>query len=287
MNADQTAAAPDAAFSDGIPDTLTLLDALMEAARAGQRVVREGAARRTSLVWETKSFADYLTEVDRDSEEAIMAVLTRRLPGAQFLGEESWTGAAIPHELACVVDPLDGTTNFLHGLPVYAVSIGALWNGVPIAGVVLDVERDELFAARLGAGATVNGAPLRVSVTTEPARALIGTGFPFGAGAEVDRYAQQFPPIARATSGIRRAGAAALDLAWVAAGRLDAFWELRLKPWDVAAGILLIAESGGVATGMDGARATVTTYPLVAGNPAMHGWLLDALQAADRGRSTP
>jgi myo-inositol-1(or 4)-monophosphatase len=258
---------------------------MIVAARAGERVIRRGAERLGSLVWESKGVADFLSEVDRDSEEAIRETLEHRLrgvlPGAPVLGEETWTGDAIPRGACFVVDPLDGTTNFLHGVPVYAVSIGALIDGQVAAGVVLDVARDELFAAARGRGATRDGTPIRVSTVTALERALIATGFPFGEDAQIARYARQFQPVAAVTAGIRRAGAAALDLAGVACGRYEAFWELDLAPWDVAAGILLIEEAGGIVTGIDGARATVETSPLVAGSPAMHAWLLDSLQRAD------
>lgn len=263
-----------------------VVEAMHAAARAGQRIIRAGAERLGALVWESKGPADFLTEVDRDSEHAIRETLERELrdvlPGALVLGEETWTGAAIPAGASFVVDPLDGTTNFLHGVPAYAVSIGALLDGVPAAGLVLDITNDEVFIAVRGHGAARNGHRIHVSTVTGHDRALIATGFPFGGDADLARYARQFVPVARATAGIRRAGAAALDLAGVACGRYEAFWELRLAPWDVAAGILLIEEAGGVVTGIDGSPATITTSPLVAGNPVMHRWLLDTVQSADR-----
>lgn len=182
-----------------------------------------------------------------------------------------------------MVDPLDGTTNFLHGLPAFAVSIAAIHGTEPIIALVLDIPHGELFTAVRGFGARVNGAPIHVSDTAEPARALVGTGFPFGENADTQRYARQFVPVARATSGIRRVGSAAIDLAWLAAGRFDAFWELHLSPWDIAAGILLVREAGGVVTGIEGAPASIGTRQLVAGNPVMHAWLLGVLHDADTG----
>jgi myo-inositol-1(or 4)-monophosphatase len=275
----------DPRFDDALADQV--LAAMAEAARAGERIIRAGAARLGALVWESKGRADFLTEVDRDSENAIRESLERALrdvlPGARVLGEETWSGDAIPADPCFVVDPLDGTTNFLHGVPVYAVSIGALVNGAPVAGVVLDVARDELYAATRGRGATLDDAPIRVSSVTERERALIATGFPFGDGAQVHRFARQFIPVAEATAGIRRAGAAALDLAGVACGRYEAYWELDIAPWDIAAGILLVEEAGGIVTGIDGARASVTTAPIVAGSPVMHRWLLETVQRADAG----
>lgn len=275
--------AGDPRFDDALIDEIGA--AMISAARAGERIIRDGATRLGSLVWESKGRADFLTDIDRNSEEAIRESLQDSLrdalPGVQVLGEETWTDAAIPTDPCFVVDPLDGTTNFLHGVPVYAVSIGALIGGVPAAGVVLDVARNEIFAAARGRGATRNGTPMQVSRVTERERSLIATGVPFGEDAEIARFAQQFQPVAAATAGIRRAGAAALDLAGVACGRYEAFWELDLAPWDIAAGILLVEEAGGIVTGIDGARATVTTWPLVAGNPETHAWLLETLQRAD------
>ena len=278
-----SALASDPRFDDALIDEIGA--AMISAARAGERIIRRGAERLGTLVWESKGPADFLSEVDRDSEHAIRETLEDALrdvlPGARVLGEETWTDDAIPTEPCFIVDPLDGTTNFLHGVPVYAVSIAALVDGVPAAGVVLDVARNELFAAARGRGATRNGAPIHVSTVRERERALIATGFPFGEDAQIARYARQFQPVAAVTAGIRRAGAAALDLAGVACGRYEGFWELDLAPWDIAAGILLIEEAGGIVTGIDGTRATVTTWPLVAGNPETHRWLLETLQRAD------
>jgi myo-inositol-1(or 4)-monophosphatase len=264
-----------------------ILDAMVQAAGAGEAVIQAGAPRIASLHWKSKGPSDFLTEVDTSSEDAIRTQLTRLLADdigdPIVFGEESWTGAAIPPQLCFVVDPLDGTTNFLHGVPVYAVSIAALWDGEPIIGVVRHAAREELYTAIRGAGARLNGERMSVSSITDPARALIATGFPFGAHAELERYARQFVPVARVTAGIRRAGAAALDLAHVAAGRYEAFWELDLAPWDIAAGLLLIEESGGVVTDLQGEPACIETSPLVAGSPRMHAWLLDTLIASDAG----
>jgi myo-inositol-1(or 4)-monophosphatase len=257
---------PDTAYDRNT--TARILDAMIAAARIAEDVIRAGSARRAGLVWQTKGPADYLTEIDTSSEDLIRHELTVALhddfPGLRILAEESWPDEELPSELAFVVDPLDGTTNFLHGLPAFSVSIAAIREREPVI-------------------ARLNGAPIHVSDTSEPARALIGTGFPFGRDAETVRYARQFVPVADATAGIRRVGSAAIDLAWIAAGRFDAFWELHLSPWDIAAGILLVREAGGVVTAFDGAPAGIETTPLVAGNPYMHSWLLDVLHDADNG----
>lgn len=262
-----------------------ILDAARNAAIAGEAIIRAGAARLDSLEWQTKGPADYLTEIDTSSEIAIRDSLQRALAPSlglvPVLGEESWDrGTDIPRGLCFVVDPLDGTTNFLHGVPAYAVSIAALYDGEPVVGVVRHAAIDETYTAMRGAGAWLNGEPMRVSSAQEPARSLIATGIPFGADDSIAEYTAQMIPVARATAGIRRAGAAALDLAGVAAGRYEAFWELQLSPWDIAAGILMIEEAGGVVTGIGGERATLATSPLVAGSPHMHAWMLRILHAA-------
>jgi myo-inositol-1(or 4)-monophosphatase len=180
--------------------------------------------------------------------------------------------------LVFVVDPLDGTTNFLHGFPWYAVSIAALVEGDLAAGAVLNVANGELFTALAGSGARRNGQPIRVSSITDPIRALVGTGFPFKSGDQVEQYLRGFGAAMRETAGVRRAGSAALDLADVACGRYEAFWELMLAPWDIAAGILLVREAGGIVTNLAGAPAPVAHTGLIAGNPTMHAWLAELLE---------
>jgi myo-inositol-1(or 4)-monophosphatase len=179
-----------------------------------------------------------------------------------------------------IVDPLDGTTNYLHDYPAYAVSIAGMIDGKLSVAVVSDVARSVTYHATAGGGAWRSDRPLRVSSVTDPATALIGTGFPFKkpASNHLANYLEQFSQILTHTSGIRRAGSAALDLAHVAEGRFDGFWELWLAPWDVAAGILLVREAGGVVTDLAGQPAPVAAGAIVAGNPTIHNWLLDLLR---------
>jgi myo-inositol-1(or 4)-monophosphatase len=179
--------------------------------------------------------------------------------------------------LLWVVDPLDGTTNYLHGYPQYAVSIAALLDGELAAGVVLDVARNVLYSATAGGGAWCGSSRLAVSSIADPRLALIGTGFPFRTPHLVPRYLRQFCAVHDAASGIRRAGSAALDLADVAQGHFEGFWELDLAAWDVAAGVLLVREAGGVVTDLEGSPDVVCRGAKVAGNPAIHGWLLQML----------
>lgn len=227
--------------------------------------------------WVAKGRNDFVTEVDRRAEELIARSLLAAAPGSVVVGEELAPDAR-PDGLAWIVDPLDGTTNFLHGYPAWAVSIAAARDGVLQAGVVLDVTRGLRHEAARGSGAWLAGNRLSVSRVGDPALALVGTGFPFKHPEHLPAYLEQFRTIAPATSGIRRAGSAALDLADVAAGRFDGFWELRLAPWDYAAGQLLVEEAGGVLTDLAGDPPGLRHGGIVAGNPAMHRWLLEVVR---------
>ena len=192
---------------------------------------------------------------------------------------EEGSPKAAQRALTFVADPLDGTTNFLHGFPWYAVSIAALKDGAQVAGAVLNAANGELFTAAAGGGARRNGQAIGVSKITDPSRALLGTGFPFKQREGIAPYMKVMPRIMEQTAGLRRAGSAALDLCDVACGRYEAFWEYQLAPWDVAAGILIIREAGGVVTDFDGNPAPVAKGPIVAGNPKMHAWLLEQLRS--------
>ncbi len=258
-------------------DRRALLATCVSAVVRCAEVVREGAARRATLTWESKGAFDFVSEIDRASESALAEVVAGRHPDASLLAEEGTPDADATRGLVFVADPLDGTTNFLHGVPWYAVSVAALVDGVPVAGAIINAHSGELFTATVGGGARRAGEPMRVSTTTEPARALIATGFPFSNDEHIDRYVPLLPAIMRATSGIRRNGAAALDLADVACGRYDAFFELRLSPWDLAAGVLLVHEAGGVVTTIEGNPIPIAATSILAGGTAMHAWLLKTL----------
>lgn len=257
-----------------------LLEACVTAAKEAGAIISSAASRLSSIRWEAKKGHDFVSEVDRGAEAAIATVIHRLFPSAMIVGEELSPEAAADAELAFVVDPLDGTTNFLHGYPEYAVSIAALSNGALRAGAVLNVSSGELFTASTGEGAYLNGKRIRVSAIADPALSLIGTGFPFKKLELLPGYLKQFDRVTRHTSGVRRAGSAALDLAAVACGRFDGFWELDLAPWDVATGVLLVREAGGVVTDLAGKDAEINFGPFVAGNPAIHPWLLDAVRNA-------
>ena len=259
-----------------------ILDAAVAAAQAAAFVIRDASSGRSTLQWESKGAADFVTEVDRSAERAIEGVIAWWYPTARMLGEELTPGADLSSPgLTFVADPLDGTTNFLHGYPQYSVSIGALQASNLVAGVVLNVTTDDCFTAIAGRGTYLNGARIRTSTLSDPSRALIGTGFPFKQQNLLERYSKHFIAVSRDTAGIRRAGSAALDLADVACGRFDGFWELDLAPWDIAAGILLVREAGGIVTNWAGETRNVSAGPVVAGNPDIHPWLLKTLHEAE------
>lgn len=229
---------------------------------------------RNPADWDRKAHNDFVTDADRAAEEIIAASLLGAIPGATILGEEL-SPEGRRDGLVWIVDPIDGTTNFVHGFPNWAVSIAAEVDGVLEAGVVLHVEADRRYHAARGHGAWRDGARLTVSPLSDPAHALIGTGFPFKHPEHLTRYLGQFAQVAPATAGIRRAGSAALDLCWVAEGTFDGFWELMLAPWDMAAGIVLVREAGGVVSDLEGETTGAGHTGLVAGNPAIHAWLLE------------
>jgi myo-inositol-1(or 4)-monophosphatase len=245
------------------------------AARAAAylRTVRPPDASR----WTSKGHHDFVTDVDRGAEQRIRADLLAAEPGSRILGEELSPDTADLAGLVWIVDPLDGTTNYLHGYPWWAVSIAAAVDGEILAGTVFHVPAYRRYTARSGGGAWCGPERLAVSQVSVPGEALIGTGFPFKTPGDLPAYLEQCARIFPATSGVRRAGSAALDLVAVAAGQFDGFWELTLAPWDKAAGILLVREAGGVVTDLDGKPAGVEHGGIVAGNPAMHAWLMQQL----------
>jgi len=264
-----------------------LLAAAQLAADRAAAFLRREEGRLAPEEWSEKGRADFVTEVDREAERLIAETLTRAFPGGAIVGEEltpvaaGASAASLPSGLTWVVDPLDGTTNFLHRFPWYAVSIGALVDRRHVAAVVHHVSTGIRYHALEGGGAWQDEARLHVSAVAQPRLALIGTGFPYRFMDEWPRYREQFAAVVGSAGGVRRPGSAALDLCDVAAGRFDGFWELSLAPWDVAAGTLIVREAGGLVTGLAGETDVVRQGPIVAGNPAIHGWLLKLLNETD------
>ena len=254
------------------------LNIAVKAARRAASVINRASTQLDLLTVQSKSPNDFVTEVDRAAEQAIIEVLRDAFPGHGILAEES--GESGPEsEYTWIIDPLDGTTNFIHGMPQYAVSIAQTKNGVLEHAVVYDPNTNEMFTASRGAGAFLNDRRIRVSRRTRLNEALIGTGFPFRRFDHVDAYLAMFKELTQKTAGIRRPGAASLDLAYVAAGRFDGFWEMGLSPWDMAAGVLLIQEAGGLVSDLSGEANYLTTGNLVAGTPKIFGQLLPIIQA--------
>ncbi|MCC7411661.1 MAG: inositol monophosphatase, partial [Gammaproteobacteria bacterium] len=256
--------------------------AVRAARKAGDIIIRQ-LDRGPTLTVMSKAHNDFVSEVDHAAEQAIIAILRAAYPEHGILAEES--GAQPGDDYLWFIDPLDGTTNFLHGFPQFAVSIAVSRRGQLYQGVVYDPLKQDLFTASRGQGAQLNGRRIRVSGLIHLDTALIGTGFPVKHREHIDTYVAQFRTLLESTAGLRRAGAASLDLAYVACGRLDGFWELGLSPWDIAAGALLIEEAGGLVTDVDGGVDFLRSGAIVAANPALLKNLLRSLRAAGPGRT--
>ena len=255
----------------------TLNIAVKAARRAGQ-IINRASLDIDSLNVGVKQQSDYVTEVDRAAEAAIITVLQDAYPAYGILAEESGlAGTDANAEFQWIIDPLDGTTNFIHGVPQYAISIGLAKQGIMQQAVVYDPNRNEIFTASKGGGAFLNGKRIRVAKRTKLDEALIGTGFPYRMFDHIDAYLAIFRDLAQKTAGMRRPGAASLDLAWVACGRMDGFWELGLSPWDMAAGSLLISEAGGMVSDLSGESNYMQTGNIIGGNPKIFGQLLQII----------
>jgi myo-inositol-1(or 4)-monophosphatase len=265
-------------IADGSLITLRAVDDLTlarKAAAVAADIIADWAERPGTTAF--KGVGNPVTEADRDAESAIIELIGRHRPEDGILGEE---GAAVDGASGrrWVIDPLDGTVNFVHGFPHVAVSIGLEDDGGGLVGVVRDVFRDEEFAAHRGGGASLNGSPIEVAGTTVLGNALVATGFSYDRQERGPAYGRALGEMLKVVRGVRRLGSAALDLAWVACGRLDGYWEARLGPWDVAAGFVIVAESGGVTTGYDGTAPTHASC--VAANPMLQPQLRAAVVAA-------
>ena len=247
-----------------------MLNIAVKAARAASKVMIHNIERLDQLKIEKKGRADYVSEVDRQAEEIIIQTIHDAYPDHGILAEESGIqGDKDKSEHEWIIDPLDGTTNFLHGYPVYAVSIALRVKDVLQVGVVYDPSRDELYSATKGGGAHLNNRRIRVSETRRLADAMLATGFPYAEMKYLDPWLGSFKALVPHVAGVRRAGSAALDLAQVAAGRFDGFWEFGLNIWDIAAGVLLIQEAGGFCSDMRGEQRMLETGHIIGGNPKL------------------
>lgn len=245
-----------------------MLNIAVRAARNAGELIQRSSANIRHISVTQKGKYDFVSEVDFKAEQEIIRVIHGAFPDHGILAEES--GKSRQSDYVWVIDPLDGTTNFLHGFPQYAVSIALKIRDRLELGVIYDPSRDELFTAERGGGAMLNNRRIRVGEQNKLQSALLGTGFPFKSDEHLEAYLAMFRPLCKATSGIRRAGSAALDLAYVAAGRLDGFWEIGLMEWDMAAGILLIQEAGGVVTDFSFNSHYMQSGNVITGNPKMH-----------------
>ena len=260
-----------------------MLNVAIKAARTAATIINRASLDVDLLKVNTKSPNDFVTEVDQAAEHAIIETLLAAYPGHGILAEESGrTHGARDSEYVWIIDPLDGTTNFIHGFPVYAVSIALAFKGQVQQAVVYDPSRDDLFYASRGRGAFRNDRRLRVSKRTRLAESLIGTGFPFRKGDNFKRYVRMFEDVMQQCAGLRRPGAAALDLCYVAAGWYDGFFETGLSPWDIAAGSLIITEAGGLIGNFTGEADYLYQREVVAGNPKIYGQLVQILSPYTR-----
>jgi myo-inositol-1(or 4)-monophosphatase len=253
-----------------------ILTIAVRAARRAGSIINRAALDGSNLEVRSKRVNDFVTKVDGAAEEAIIETVRKAYPDHAFLAEES--GASGESEYTWIIDPIDGTTNFIHGFPQYCVSIAVRHREALAHAVVYDPVKNELFTASKGRGAFLNERRIRVSKALKLDGALIGTGFPFRELDRLERYMTQLRKMMETAAGVRRAGAAALDLAYVACGRLDGFWELGLSPWDMAAGALLISESGGLVSDLDGEQTYLECGDICAGTPKVFPALLEALR---------
>jgi len=254
-----------------------MLNIAVRAARRAGSIINRAALDGGGYEVRSKRMNDFVTKVDHAAEESIIEIVRKAYPDHAVLAEES--GASTERsEYQWVIDPLDGTTNFIHGFPQYCVSIAIRHRGALAHGVIYDPVKNELFTASKGRGAFLNDRRIRVSKCLRLGDALVGTGFPFKELGQIERYTGQLKQIMQTTAGVRRAGAAALDLAYVACGRLDAFWELGLSAWDMAAGALMIQEAGGLVGDLRGEDGYLESGEIACATPKIFPPLLEILK---------
>jgi len=259
-----------------------MINVAIEAAREAGKFLRYSVGRVRNVETKQGEERNLVSEIDRGSEERIIGIIRRHYPGHGILAEESGTSAP-DAAYRWIIDPLDGTTNFLHGLPVFCVTIGIEHRGEIIAGVVYDPNSDVLYTAEKGRGAYMNGKRMKVSATSGLINSLLMTGFPYDIAENPGMAVEHFVDFLMEAQGIRRFGSAALDLCFVAAGRLDGFWEVNLHPWDMAAGILLVTEAGGTVSDFEGAPLSIYGKKVLASNGVIHQAMLDVLRKRSPG----
>lgn len=249
------------------------LEIAISAAQNAANIIESYTKQSRDQKFELKGTHDLVTQADVDSEKSIKKTISEVFPDDIFLAEESHNGASLTSHRTWIIDPIDGTTNFAHGVPFYAVSIALYIEYEPVVAVILGLPMKELFTAVKGEGAFLNGVNIRVSNTSNPKSSLIGTGFPYRDLSVLDDYLKVFEVLMHETHGVRRPGSASYDMAYVACGRYDGFYEYALAPWDVAAGALLIREAGGVVTDWSGTDNWLFGKRIIAANPGIHSYL--------------
>ena len=259
-----------------------LLNVMVAAARKAARTLRRDFGEVEKLQVSLKGPANFVSSADHRAEETLRAELARARPGYGFLGEEGGRQEGADKTHCWIVDPLDGTTNFLHGIPQFAISIALERERTIVAGVVYNPITEELFVAERGKGAFLNDQRLRVAARKRLSEAVIACGLPHLGRGDLAQFRKEFAAMQEKVAGLRRFGAAALDLAWVAAGRLDAYWERNLSPWDTAAGLILVREAGGFASDLDGGEDIFDKREILAGNESMQRELLALIRQANR-----
>jgi myo-inositol-1(or 4)-monophosphatase len=265
-----------------VPVQSALINVMLGAARKASRSLKRDFGEVEKLQVSLKGPADFVSAADRRAEEILRGELEKARPGYGFLGEEGGRHEGSDKTHTWIVDPLDGTSNFLHGIPQFAISIALEREGTIVAGLIYNPANDELFTAERGKGAFFNDRRIRVAARRQLSHAVVACGLPHLGRGDLALFRREFAAVQDKVAGLRRFGAAALDLAYVAAGRFDAYWERGLKPWDVAAGLLLVREAGGFVTDMNGQDRILETGGVMAGNEFMHREVLTLLQTASR-----
>ena len=252
-----------------------MIEDIVEIATKAGNIIRKGFGSDFNIEYKTNE-SNLVTDIDKASEELIVSFIKYKYPGHGILAEEGG-GQDEDAEYRWVIDPLDGTTNFAHGLPIFAVSIGVQKNGETIAGVVYDVMRDIIYSAEKGKGAFANGSPIKVGKNDKLAHSVLVTGFPYNINENPDNALGKFTALTTASRGVRRLGSAAIDFCYVAQGVFDAFWEVHLHPWDVCAGMLIVEEAGGKVTDFEGKEIDIFSKKFLSSNSLVHTQMMEIL----------
>jgi myo-inositol-1(or 4)-monophosphatase len=263
-----------------VPVPSALINVMTAAARKAGRALKRDFGEVEKLQVSLKGPANFVTAADKRAEDILRTELLKSRPGYGFLGEEGGIHEGTDKTHTWIVDPLDGTTNFLHGIPHFAISIALAREGTPIAGVIYNPANDEFFWAEKGKGAFFNDHRLRVAARKRLSDAVVACALPHLGRGDLAQFRREIGAVQEKVAGLRRFGAAALDLAYIAAGRFDAYWERNLSPWDFAAGVLMVRESGGFVTDLDDNERTMQPGDIIAGNETMHGEVMALVKSA-------